>query len=197
MVAVPATLPPFVAHAERVTAADLRYSWHPGCPVGPAQLRRVRLSYIGFHGGRHLGALVVNARVVPQVVVVFRALYRARFPIRRLQPVDVYRGSDDRSAAADNTSGFNCRAAVTTGPKSWSMHAYGEAIDVNDVENPYLEGGHVIPPAGKAFLDRGRVRPGMAVPGGVLVRAFARVGWGWGGTFAGTPDYQHFSTNGR
>jgi hypothetical protein len=114
-----------------------------------------------------------------------------------MQPVDAYRGSDDRSAAADNTSGFNCRAAVTTGPKSWSMHAYGEAIDVNDVENPYLEGARVIPPAGKAYLDRTNVRPGMAFHGGVLVRAFASVGWGWGGNFAGTPDYQHFSTNGR
>jgi hypothetical protein len=197
MVAVPATLPPFIARAERVTAADLRFSWHSGCPVGPAQLRRVRLSFVGFDGQRHLGALVVNARVVPQVVVVFRTLYRARFPIRRMRPVDAYRGSDDRSAAADNTSGFNCRRAVTTGPKSWSMHAYGEAIDVNDVENPYLEGTRVIPPAGKAYLDRTNVRPGMAVMGGVLVRAFARVGWGWGGHFAGTPDYQHFSTNGR
>jgi hypothetical protein len=197
MVAVPATLPPFVARVEHVTTADVRFSWHPGCPVGPAQLRRVRLSYVGFDGARHLGALVVNARVVPQVVVVFRTLYRARFPIRRMRPVDVYRGSDDRSAAADNTSGFNCRAAVTTGPASWSMHAYGEAIDVNDVENPYVEGGRVIPPAGRAYLDRGRIRPGMAVAGGVLVRAFARAGWGWGGTFAGTPDYQHFSANGR
>ena len=197
MVAVPATLPPFVARVERLTAADLPFSWRPGCPVGPAQLRRVRLSYVGFDGRRHLGALVVNARVVSQVVVVFRALYRSRFPIRRMRSVDAYRGSDDRSAAADNTSAFNCRAAVTTGPKSWSMHAYGEAIDVNDVENPYREGARVIPPAGKAYLDRTNVRPGMAVPGGVLVRAFASVGWGWGGDFSGTPDYQHFSTNGR
>ena len=197
MVAVPATLPPFVARAERVTAADLRFTWHAGCPVGPAALRRVRLSFIGFDGERHLGALVVNARVVPQVIAVFRTLYRARFPIRRMQPVDVYRGSDDRSAAADDTSGFNCRKAVAAGPASWSMHAYGEAIDVNDVENPYLEGSRVIPPAGRAFLDRRTVRPGMAVEGGVLVRAFASVGWGWGGHFAGTPDYQHFSTNGR
>jgi hypothetical protein len=197
MVAVPATLPPFVARVERVTAADLRYSWHSGCPVAPSQLRRLRLSFVGFDGQRHLGALVVNARVVPQVVVVFRTLYRARFPIRRMQPVDAYRGSDDRSAAADNTSAFNCRAAVASGPRSWSMHAYGEAIDVNDVENPYLEGSRTIPPAGRAYVDRANVRPGMAVPGGVLVRAFAGVGWGWGGHFAGTPDYQHFSTNGR
>jgi hypothetical protein len=197
MVAVPATLPPFVARVERVTAADLPYSWHSGCPVGPADLRRVRLSFVGFDGGRHLGALVVNARVVPQVTVVFRTLYRARFPIRRMQPIDAYHGDDDRSAAADNTSGFNCRKAVASGPTSWSMHAYGEAIDVNDLENPYVLGSRVIPPAGKAYVDRTKLRPGMAVESGVLVRAFASVGWGWGGHFAGTPDYQHFSTNGR
>jgi hypothetical protein len=196
MVAVPATLPPFVARVERVTAADLPYSWHSGCPVGPSQLRRVRLSFVGFDGGRHLGALVVNARVVPQVTVVFRALYRARFPIRRMQPIDVYRGSDDRSAAADNTSGFNCRYAVAPGPKRWSVHAYGEAIDVNTVENPYLEGGRVLPAAGAAYRNRAQVRPGMAVPGGVLVRAFARAGWQWGGRWANSPDWQHFSKTG-
>ena len=42
----------------------------------------------------------------------------------------------------------------------------------------------MIPPAGKAYVDRANVRPGMAVEGGVLVRAFASVGWGWGGRFA-------------
>jgi D-alanyl-D-alanine carboxypeptidase len=182
---------------ERVTAADLLYSWHPGCPVGPSDLRRLRLTYVGFDGGRHVGTLVVNARVVPKVVVVFRKLYRAGFPIRRMRPIDAYHGSDDRSAAADNTSGFNCRAAVTAGPKSWSMHAYGEAIDVNDVENPYVLGTRVIPPAGSAYLDRTNVRPGMAIEGGVLVSVFGSVGWGWGGHYSGAPDYQHFSSNGR
>jgi len=192
-----AALPPYVATVQHVTSADLPYSWHRGCPVGPAQLRRIRLRYLGFDGRSHLGRLVVNERVVPQVIDVFRALYRARFPIRRMQPVDLYRGSDDRSAAADNTSAFNCRKAVAPGATSWSMHAYGEAIDINDVENPYREGARVIPPAGKAFLDRANVRPGMAVEGGVVVRAFDRVGWGWGGRWSGTPDYQHFSLNGR
>lgn len=194
MVAVPATPPPpFVSRVERVTAADLPYSWHRGCPVGPAQLRRVRLRYIGFDGKSHLGQLIVNVRIVPNVVFVFRTLYRAGFPIRQMRPVDVFHGSDDRSAAADNTSAFNCRRAIAPGATSWSMHAYGEAIDVNDVENPYLEGARVIPPAGKAYLNRSDVRPGMAVDGGILVYAFARAGWGWGGRFAGTPDYQHFS----
>jgi hypothetical protein len=192
-----AALPPYVAHVERVTAADLPYSWRPGCPVPPAHLRRVRLRYVGFDGRSHVGSLVVNERVVRDVVGVFRSLYRARFPIRRMRPIDAYRGSDDRSAAADNTSSFNCRKAVAPGTTSWSMHAYGLAVDVNDVENPYLEGGRVIPPAGARYRDRSRVRPGMAVERGTLVRAFDRAGWGWGGRWGGSPDYQHFSTNGR
>ena len=192
-----AALPPYVAAVQRVSARDLPYSWHRGCPVGPVQLRRIRLRYVGFDGVAHTGALIVNERVVPQVIEVFRTLYAARFPIRRMRPVDMYHGSDDRSAAADNTSSFNCRKAVAPGPTSWSMHAYGEAIDVNDVENPYLEGTRVIPRAGKAYLDRGHVRAGMAVDGGVLVSAFARAGWGWGGRWSGSPDYQHFSVNGR
>jgi hypothetical protein len=111
-------------------------------------------------------------------------------------PVAAYRGSDDASMAADNTSGFNCRRAVGSAAGGWSVHAYGEAIDVNPVENPYVLGRRVLPPAGRRFIDRARRLPGMAVEGGVLVNAFASVGWEWGGRWR-TPDYQHFSTNGR
>jgi hypothetical protein len=196
MVSAPVALPPFAAHVERVSRADLRYSWRPGCPVAPSQLRRVRLSFRGFDGRAHTGSIVVAARAVPAVEVVFRRLYAARFPIRRMQPVDAYRGSDPRSMAADNTSGFNCRYAVAAGPKRWSVHAYGQAIDVNPVENPYLEGGRVRPAAGKRFLDRSRVRAGMAVAGGTLVRAFAAAGWRWGGRWSASPDWQHFSATG-
>ncbi len=111
-------------------------------------------------------------------------------------PVDAFQGSDPESMAADNTSGFNCRDAVAPGPPQWSVHAYGEAIDVNTVENPYLEGGSVQPAAGAAYLDRSVFRPGMAVDGGELVAAFASVGWQWGGRWADSPDYQHFSKTG-
>ncbi len=90
----------------------------------------------------------------------------------------------------------NCRYAVADGPPQWSAHAYGQAIDVNTVENPYLQGDAVQPATGSVYLDRADVRPGMAVDGGVLVAAFASVGWQWGGRWAGTPDYQHFSKTG-
>jgi D-alanyl-D-alanine carboxypeptidase len=157
----------------------------------------VRLAYWGFDGERHVGELIVNARVVSDVKTVFGRLYGARFPIRRMRPVDVYRGSDRASMAAGNTSAFNCRYAAVAGPKHWSMHAYGEAIDVNTIENPYVQASLVSPPAGRAYLDRSRARPGMAVEGGVLVRAFDAVGWRWGGRWSGSRDYQHFSTTGR
>jgi len=196
MVALPAAPPPFAARVERVTAADLGASWHRGCPVAPPQLRLIRLRYFGFDGRPHLGGLVVNASVVRDVSRAFATLYTERFPLRRMRPVSAYGGSDDRSMAADNTSGFNCRYAVAPGPKKWSVHAYGEAVDVNPVENPYVVGGAVLPKAGRTYLDRTNVRLGMAVTGGTLVQAFALVGWSWGGRWAGSPDYQHFSSTG-
>jgi hypothetical protein len=194
--AASAAVPPaeFTAQVSKPRWAELRYSYRGGCPVGPSQLTTIQLSYWGFDGRTHVGKLVVHRRVTGDVVAVFRRLYAARFPIRRMLPVSRYRGSDDASMAADNTSGFNCR--FVTGTSRWSMHAYGLAIDVNPVENPYVSGGRVSPPAGRRYLDRAR-RPGMAVDGGVLVRAFASVGWRWGGHWRGSLDYQHFSTNGR
>jgi len=42
------------------------------------------------------------------------------------------------------------------------VHAYGGAIDVNPVENPYVESGRVHPRAGRAYLDRSRRRPGSS-----------------------------------
>lgn len=153
------------------------------------------MSFWGFDGRPHTGTMIVNASVAGAVLEVFGRLYAQRFPIRQMQPVDVYGGSDPASMAADNTSAFNCRNAVAPGPPRWSAHAYGEAIDVNTVENPYVEGNDVQPPAGSAFVDRSMHRPGMAFYGGELVSAFAAVGWQWGGRWS-DPDYQHFSSTG-
>jgi len=186
----------FTARAETVTAADLGATYHAGCPVAPEQLRALHMTYWGFDGHAHEGTIVVAASVADSVIEVFRALYDARFPIRRMRPERAYAGSDPLSMADDNTSGFNCRAAVAPGPPKWSAHAFGVAIDVNPVENPYVEGGTVQPENGAAYVDRSRARAGMAEPGNVLNRAFAAAGWQWGGRWSGSPDYQHFSATG-
>lgn len=178
-----------------VTAAALASSYHAGCPVGPASLRLLRLSYWGFDNRPHAGAMVVHESVAAGVVSVFARLYDEHFPIRRMVTIDAYGADDHASMAADNTSGFNCRYVAGSSPPRWSAHAYGEAIDINTVENPYVSGSLVSPPAGNAYLDRTHRRPGMAGPGTALNNAFAAVGWFWGGRWS-SPDYQHFSKNG-
>jgi D-alanyl-D-alanine carboxypeptidase len=169
-------------------------SWRPGCPVHLRDLRVLHVSYHRFDGKVRVGRLIVHADVARDMVDVFRALYRARFPIRRLVPVDAYGASDFRSIEADNTSAFNCR--YVEGTSRWSEHAYGRAIDVNPIENPYVSGGRTSHPASVAYVDRSRRRPGMAYEGGVLVRAFDAIGWGWGGRWTSVKDYQHFSASG-
>jgi hypothetical protein len=183
-----------ISPAER--AAMTPSVWRPGCPVSLSRLRHVSLPYVGFDGRPRRGALVVNSSVARDVIAAFRSLYLQRFPIRRMRPVEAYRGSDYASIEADNTSSFNCRPA--TGSRNWSNHAYGVAIDINPIENPYVSGGTTSHRASRPFLDRSRFRPGMAVEGHALVRAFDARGWGWGGRWSGgTRDYQHFSPSGR
>ena len=180
------------AQRERMTGV----SWHPGCPVGLADLRLVTLTHRGFDGRPHTGRLVAHRDAAAELVTVFRRLYAAGVPIRRMRPVDAYGGSDFRSIEADNTSAFNCRRVE--GTSRWSNHAFGRAIDVNPIENPYVTAaGTTSHPASRRYLDRRRARPGMAIAGGALVRAFAAVGWGWGGSWSGARDHQHFSADGR
>ena len=77
------------------------------------------------------------------------------------------------------------------------MHAYGAAIDINPVENPYVWSGGVSPPAGASYLDRSNHRRGMIHRRDRVWWAFRAVGWEWGGDWRGEVDYQHFSANGR
>lgn len=197
-VGAPARVPPFHATVRALSAAeraDMTPSvWRRGCPVGLSQLRHVSLPYIGFGGRAKRGALVVNASVSGEVVAIFRELYRARFPIRRMRPIQAYGGDDFASIEADNTSAFNCRPA--TGSSNWSQHAYGLAIDIDPIENPYVSGGRTSHRASVPYLDRSRARPGMAIEGNALVGAFDARGWGWGGRWSGTVDYQHFASGG-
>lgn len=185
----------FTWSVQPVTAAQLGASHRAGCPVAVADLRRVELVHWGFDGRTRQGELVVHRTVVADVVQVFRRLHAARFPVQQLASAASYGGDDDRLMAANATSAYNCRRVA--GSSSWSEHAYGKAIDLDPVQNPYVRGSSVEPSAGRAYLDRSDVRPGMVVRGDAVVRAFAEVGWEWGGDFRSLKDYQHFSQSGR
>ncbi|GAB7191603.1 M15 family metallopeptidase [Kineococcus sp. NUM-3379] len=185
----------FVGVVSPVTAADLPASWRPGCPVPPERLRLLTVSHVDLAGRTRLGRLVVHETVAEPLLRVFARLYELRFPVERVEPVDAFGGSDDASMAANNTSAFNCRR--TTGGTRWSEHAYGTAIDVNPVQNPYVRGTTVLPSAGRGFLDRSRPGPGVLLAGDPVVAAFGAAGFRWGGYWSSSKDYQHFSTTGR
>lgn len=209
-VALPAVLialAPFHATSEplpRPVRTELRAEgfWRSGCPVALSDLRLLTVSRWGFDGRSHTGRLVVNAAVAGRLGRVFGTLYALRFPIRHMRLADMYGPKRGRPRDGDVTASFDCRQAVPSpctggsGTGTWSMHAFGLAVDVNPVENPYVGCGQSRDPTARRFFDRSRHREGMVTRRAIA--AFRAVGWGWGGSWAGsTKDYMHFSSNGH
>jgi hypothetical protein len=174
--------------------------WHRGCPVWMSQLRLVTYRHYGFDGKTHIGQIVVNQKVANAVATVFGKLYRMRFPIRDGKFSSVYGPHPWKSG--DVTASFECRNAgaspcsSSTTTHHWSNHAFGEAIDLNPRENPYVGCGMTRDKTAISYMKRSWHRPGMVTP--AVRSAFASVGWGWGGSwFGSTKDYMHFSVNGH
>lgn len=158
------------------------------------ELVLMRIPYRDFQGETRMGALVVASKVAAQVAAIFDEIYASgRFRIYQMRLIDDFDGDDDRSIAANNTSGFNCRLTDHGG---LSKHALGLAIDVNPVQNPYREGNLTAPEAGREYDQPQKRRSGimgLIVEGDIVTRAFGRHGWSWGGRWRHTVDYQHFS----
>lgn len=173
-------------------------SWHANlrCPAR-GQLRLLQVPYVDFKGRSRTGQLIVAVDVADQVLDIFADIRAAGYPIHSMKLVHEFRGDDGFSMAANNTSAFNCRRVA--GTSRLSQHAFGRAIDINPVQNPYVQGGRTSPRAGVDH-DEPRERragaKGVIVAGDAVVRAFKSRGWGWGGDWSSSRDYQHFSANG-
>lgn len=174
-------------------------NWHPGCPIGLDDLRHLQVSYWDFERRVRTGPLIVHEKVANDVLWVFRRLFRAGFPIHRVELPRAYRPPRpiDRFSTVNRTAAFNCRPA-TGNPGSLSHHSYGWAIDINPLQNPYVASdGSVLRRVVKPYTDRSLRKPGMIHRAGVVVRSFARIGWEWGGDWVSLKDYMHFSLTGR
>ncbi len=190
-----ARLTPTERHA--VKAAG---EWRRGCPVWMSQLRVLSYRYYGFDRETHIGQIVVNEAAAHPLATVFGKLYRMPFPIRDGAFASTYGPHPDQSG--DVTASFECRDAAaspcsgTSTTHHWSMHAYGEAVDLDPRENPYVGCGMTRDKTALSYMKRSRHRPGMVTP--AVRRVFASIGWGWGGSwFGSTKDYMHFSINGH
>lgn len=187
--------PRFVGSIRRVDESDVTLSWRPGCPTDVKDLRLLSMTHWGFDGEVERGELIVAAKQAKPVLGVMRRLFRHDYPFKRMKLVDRFGADDDRSMKANNTSGFNCR--YIEGTDTWSQHAFGLAVDINPVQNPYVqESGEVSPARGARFADRSRKHPALIRQGDAVTRAFAAIGWEWGGLWDGSKDYQHFSSTG-
>ena len=106
-------------------------------PVQCDRLRNVTFKHYTFDGKTATGKLVVLDAVAPHVERIFDELYQQGFPIAQAKPIEYYAGNDVKSMDANNTSAFNYRPIA--GKSSLSLHAYGVAIDINPLQNPFVE----------------------------------------------------------
>ena len=182
------TIPPAVA-------ARMRGNSYPeGAQIGLDELRYLRVAYYDYDGVRHMGELVCNVAIAQDLLEIFKALYEAQYPICSIRLVDDFGGSDDESMLADNTSCFNYR--VVPGTKKLSKHARGLAIDINPLENPYIDrSGKIRPEGAEPYVDRTKDFPHKIDREDLCYRLFTEHGFTWGGAWRTMKDYQHFEKN--
>jgi hypothetical protein len=172
-----------------VAAEQLPYTFRAGCPVAIQDLAEVTFDHLGFDGAHHEGSIIVHRGIAAPLLEGLAAARDLCFPIRQAVPVDdpAYRGDDDASMTADNSSGFNYRTIA--GTDTISMHALGLAVDINPVLNPYLAGDGIWYPEA-TYIQR-TTGPGVFTSDHPLTQAFVDLGFEWGGSWD-RPDYHHF-----
>lgn len=184
-----------IAPIDAAVRARMGRSYAKGCPVPLKDLRYLTVSFRGFDAKAHTGEIIVHRRVAKDVVGVFRKLFKAGFPIEEMRIVTTADLTGPPTGDGNNTDAFVCRVARKQ--TNWSAHAYGLAIDLNPFNNPYQQGDLVLPELASSYLDRSWKRAGMVYPDNVAGKAFAAIGWTWGGSWKRTIDHMHFSETGR
>jgi hypothetical protein len=182
----------------RVTRKDVPRTWRPGCPVSPTSLRMIRMNFWDYNKKLQRGTLIGASWATSDYVDVFRRAFAEKFRIKKMYPADRYGGDDIKAMRAGDTSAFNCRH-VTGNPYRMSRHSWGDAIDINTFENPYVTGSRVYPAAAamRYYYHRSKHLndPGVITSRSSIARALWAHGWSWGARWS-PPDYQHWSATG-
>ncbi|MDF9714605.1 M15 family metallopeptidase [Nocardioides sp. ChNu-153] len=165
----------------------------PECPVQErAQLRRVEVNFVDFAGATQRGHLVVRDDTAETTLRIFERIYALGFPIQRMEGVEAFDGDVAASLAANNTSAYNCRRAdQINAPFADSPHANGRAVDVNPVQNPWMDLRCDCWTPGPENHER-TPGPGKVLEGEPVWQAFVDEGWIWQNI--DVPDYMHFDT---
>lgn len=160
------------------------------CTKNVEELRYISILYIDFNGNEKKGEIVADYRIADDLKEIFEELYKAKYPLERVELIDVYEGNDDLSMQNNNTSAFNFR--YIAGTNKLSRHAEGLAIDINPLYNPQVTANAVYPEEGRPYIDRQNKRAHMIDKEDLAYKLFIEHGFTWGGNWSSSKDYQHF-----
>lgn len=160
-------------------------------PISYEDLKYVKVKYYDFSGIEHTdGEIIVNELVVQDIVEIFYKLYLEKYPIASIKLVEEFNSEDELSMRANNTSAFCYRVVENIDRLSW--HAYGLAVDINPLYNPYIVGDDIYPSTALKYVDRTLDFNGKINHDDLVYKLFKEYGWKWGRDFLYTKDYQHF-----
>ena len=160
-------------------------------------LRHVVIKYNDFDGNIADGELVCNELIAQDLLEIFKELYENGYMLEEVSLIDKYDADDDTSMEANNTSCFNYRLVDRS--TKLSYHAYGLAIDVNPLYNPYVEYGkgeggsdYICPTQSVPYAYRDKEFPYKIDENDLCYKLFKQHGFIWGGDWNSCKDYQHF-----
>lgn len=158
-------------------------------------LRYVHILHYDFEGNSVEGELICNASIAQDLVEIFYELHRNEYMLEKVLLIDEYNGDDNASMEDNNTSCFNYR--VVEGTSKLSRHAYGLAVDVNPLYNPYItyekDGTEIVSPAAALeYADRSARFAYKIDEDDLCCKLFTSHGFTWGGNWNQSKDYQHF-----
>lgn len=165
-------------------------SYKDGCTLPYEDLKYIKVKHIGFDNKTHDGELIVNKAIAEDTIKIFKELYDYKYPIEKIVLIDEYDADDEASMEDNNSSAFNFR--VIAGTDKISKHAYGMAIDINPLYNPYFSKIGILPVGSKSYADRMLNSSYMISHDDICYKIFLKYGFTWGGDFKDFKDYQHF-----
>ncbi|MGO1384276.1 MAG: M15 family metallopeptidase [Arachnia sp.] len=171
----------------QTTADEVSSTYRQGCPVGPENLKTIRINQLDLEGEVHRGEIIVASYLADRVANSFEQMFAAGFQVAQMRNPNIWGGSDEKMMYANNTSGFNCRRVVGN-PSRLSPHSYGTAVDINPVQNPYRDPTGRWWPSTAYSTNRPAGTPGLHTESSASVTALKSNGFSW---FSGW-DWHHF-----
>lgn len=169
-------------------------SYKEDCIVPYDDLRYLKVLYVDFNGDTQVGEIICNQAIAKDLIEIFESLYEAKYQIEQIKLIDEFDADDDISCEENNTSCFNYR--MIGGTNRLSNHAYGLAIDINPVYNPYVTYPNgverISPQKSIPYGDRSADFPHKIDENDLCYKLFIEHGFTWGGDWKSIKDYQHF-----